>query len=143
MALDGNGRWAISIPSWARCTPWPSAARKVAMTGRDSGGRHQLPQLRQSGEAGDHGAAFGGHRRHREACTALGTPITGGNVSLYNETRGEGIYPTPVLGIVGILDDVTKAVPADFQRGRRRDPAALAVPRGEEPESQLEVPFKP
>jgi phosphoribosylformylglycinamidine (FGAM) synthase-like enzyme len=50
-----------------------------------------------------------------EACTALGTPITGGNVSLYNETRGEGIYPTPVLGIVGILDDVTKAVPADFQ----------------------------
>jgi phosphoribosylformylglycinamidine synthase len=51
-----------------------------------------------------------------EACTALGTPITGGNVSLYNETRGEGIYPTPVIGIVGILDDVTKAVPADFQR---------------------------
>ena len=51
-----------------------------------------------------------------EACTALGTPITGGNVSLYNETRGEGIYPTPVLGIVGILDDVTKAVPAHFQR---------------------------
>ncbi len=50
-----------------------------------------------------------------EACTALGTPITGGNVSLYNETRGEGIYPTPVLGIVGILDDVTKAVPAAFQ----------------------------
>jgi phosphoribosylformylglycinamidine synthase subunit PurL len=51
-----------------------------------------------------------------EACIALGTPITGGNVSLYNETRGEGIYPTPVLGIVGIIDDVTKAVPASFQR---------------------------
>jgi phosphoribosylformylglycinamidine (FGAM) synthase-like enzyme len=51
-----------------------------------------------------------------EACTALGTPITGGNVSLYNETKGEGIYPTPVIGIVGILEDVTKAVPADFQR---------------------------
>ncbi len=51
-----------------------------------------------------------------EASVALGTPITGGNVSLYNETRGEGIYPTPVIGIVGILDDVTKAVPADFQQ---------------------------
>jgi phosphoribosylformylglycinamidine synthase len=51
-----------------------------------------------------------------EACTALGTPITGGNVSFYNETRGEGIYPTPVIGIVGILDDVNKAVPAAFQR---------------------------
>jgi phosphoribosylformylglycinamidine synthase len=51
-----------------------------------------------------------------EACTALGTPITGGNVSLYNETKGEGIYPTPVIGVVGILEDVSKAVPADFQR---------------------------
>ncbi len=51
-----------------------------------------------------------------EACTALGTPITGGNVSLYNETRGEGIYPTPVVGVVGILEDVTKAVPAGFQK---------------------------
>ncbi|MGA9716937.1 MAG: AIR synthase related protein, partial [Acidobacteriaceae bacterium] len=50
-----------------------------------------------------------------EACTALGTPITGGNVSLYNETKGEGIYPTPVIGIVGILEDVSKAVPADFR----------------------------
>jgi phosphoribosylformylglycinamidine synthase len=49
-----------------------------------------------------------------EACTALGTPITGGNVSLYNETKGEGIYPTPVIGIVGILDDVSKAIPSDF-----------------------------
>jgi phosphoribosylformylglycinamidine synthase len=51
-----------------------------------------------------------------EACTALGTPITGGNVSLYNETKGEAIYPSPALGIVGILEDVSKAVPADFQR---------------------------
>ncbi|MGB6871791.1 MAG: AIR synthase-related protein [Acidobacteriaceae bacterium] len=51
-----------------------------------------------------------------EACTALGTPITGGNVSLYNETKGEGIYPTPVVGVVGLLEDVTKAVPSGFQR---------------------------
>jgi phosphoribosylformylglycinamidine synthase len=50
-----------------------------------------------------------------EACTALGTPVTGGNVSLYNETKGEGIYPTPVLGVVGIIEDVTRAVPSSFQ----------------------------
>jgi phosphoribosylformylglycinamidine (FGAM) synthase-like enzyme len=37
-------------------------------------------------------------------------------VSLYNETRGEGIYPTPVIGIVGIIDDITKSVPAGFQQ---------------------------
>ena len=38
-----------------------------------------------------------------EACRFFDTPITGGNVSLYNETLGEGIYPTPVMGIVGLL----------------------------------------
>ena len=48
-----------------------------------------------------------------EACIALETPITGGNVSFYNETLGEAIYPTPTLGIVGILQDVTKAVRAN------------------------------
>jgi phosphoribosylformylglycinamidine synthase subunit PurL len=55
-----------------------------------------------------------------EACVALGTPVTGGNVSLYNETKGEGIYPTPVLGIVGIIEDVTKSVPSGFQKGGER-----------------------
>ena len=78
-----------------------------------------------------------------EACTALGTPITGGNVSLYNETKGEGIYPTPVLGIVGILDDVTKAVPAGFQRAGDAILLLWPVPRGEEPNPNLEVPFQP
>jgi phosphoribosylformylglycinamidine synthase len=50
-----------------------------------------------------------------EACTALGTPITGGNVSLYNETLGEGIFPTPVVGVVGIVDDIHQTVTPDFQ----------------------------
>ena len=45
-----------------------------------------------------------------EACTALGTPITGGNVSFYNETLGKSIYPTPVIGVLGILDDASKVV---------------------------------
>src|SRR5437764_13492668 len=54
-----------------------------------------------------------------EACTALGTPITGGNVSLYNETLGDGIYPTPVLGIVGIIDDIDGAIIPHFQAGER------------------------
>jgi len=40
-----------------------------------------------------------------EACTAFGTPVTGGNVSFYNETEGRGIYPTPVIGMVGLIDD--------------------------------------
>ena len=91
------------------------AARKVAMTGATpvaatnclNFGNPEKPEIMAQLSAAIDGIA--------EACTALGTPITGGNVSLYNETRGEGIYPTPVVGIVGLLDDVTKAVPADWR----------------------------
>jgi phosphoribosylformylglycinamidine synthase len=54
-----------------------------------------------------------------EACTALETPITGGNVSLYNETLGEGIYPTPVIGIVGILENVDDAAASHFRNAGR------------------------
>jgi phosphoribosylformylglycinamidine (FGAM) synthase-like enzyme len=122
----------ISIPNSARCTRWPRLRARWPDR-RNAGGRNQLPQLRQPGEAGDHGAAFAAIDGIARSLQALGTPITGGNVSLYNETRGEGIYPTPVLGIVGILDDVTKAVPADFQRAGDAILSAVAVPRGESP----------
>ena len=112
-----------------------TGAKPVAATNCLNFGNPEKPEIMAQLSAAIDGIA--------EACTALGTPITGGNVSLYNETRGEGIYPTPVLGIVGILDDVTKAVPADFQTGRRRDSAALADSRGRGAEPELEVPFKP
>jgi phosphoribosylformylglycinamidine synthase len=72
-----------------------------------------------------------------EACNALGTPVTGGNVSLYNETLGEGIYPTPVIGIVGILDDVTKAVPSGFQKPG--DHVIVASYNGQEADWNREV----
>ncbi len=49
-----------------------------------------------------------------EACRALGTPVTGGNVSFYNETGGREIYPTPVIGMVGLLEDVSRCVPPGF-----------------------------
>jgi phosphoribosylformylglycinamidine synthase len=62
---------------------------------------------------------------------------------LYNETRGEGIYPTPVLGIVGVLDDVTKAVPADFQQEGDAILLLWPIPRGEDPNPDLKVPFQP
>jgi phosphoribosylformylglycinamidine synthase len=49
-----------------------------------------------------------------EACRALDIPITGGNVSLYNETGGRAIYPTPVVGVVGLLEDVRDALGCRF-----------------------------
>ncbi len=51
-----------------------------------------------------------------DACRALDIPITGGNVSLYNETEGEVIFPTPVLGVVGLLEDASKPMTRRFKR---------------------------
>ena len=114
MALDGNGRWCYLNPKLGAQHAVAEAARKVACTGATpvaatnclNFGNPEKPEImRQLSDAID-GIA--------EACIALGTPITGGNVSLYNETRGEGIYPTPVLGIVGVLENIANAVPSGF-----------------------------
>jgi phosphoribosylformylglycinamidine synthase subunit PurL len=116
MALAGNGRWTYLDPKLGAMHAVAEAARKVACTGATpvaatnclNFGNPEKPEIMAQLSAAIDGIA--------EACTALGTPVTGGNVSLYNETKGVGIYPTPVLGVVGIIDDVTKAVPNSFQR---------------------------
>ena len=51
----------------------------------------------------------------RDACEAFETPVTGGNVSLFNETDGRAIYPTPVIGMVGIIEDVSRIVSNRFR----------------------------
>src|SRR5579863_1550005 len=143
MALDGNGRWCYLDPKLGAMHAVAECARKVAMTGATpvaatnclNFGNPEKPEIMAQLSAAIDGIA--------EACTTLGTPITGGNVSLYNETRGEGIYPTPVLGIVGILDDVTRAVGADFERAGDAIMLLWPVPRGEAPNAALEVPFQP
>ena len=116
MALAGNGRWTYLDPKLGAMHAVAEAARKVACTGATpvaatnclNFGNPEKPEIMAQLSAAIDGIA--------EACTALGTPVTGGNVSLYNETKGEGIYPTPVIGVVGILEDVTKAVPSAFQQ---------------------------
>ena len=52
--------------------------------------------------------------RGRDACRALGLPVTGGNVSLYNESPGGSIAPTPEIGVVGLLDDIATLVGPTF-----------------------------
>jgi phosphoribosylformylglycinamidine synthase subunit PurL len=116
MALAGNGRWTYLDPKLGAMHAVAEAARKVACTGATpvaatnclNFGNPEKPEIMAQLSQAIDGIA--------EACNALGTPVTGGNVSLYNETKGEGIYPTPVLGVVGIIEDVTKAVPNYFQR---------------------------
>jgi phosphoribosylformylglycinamidine synthase len=120
MALAGNGRWTYLDPKLGAMHAVAEAARKVACTGATpvaatnclNFGNPEKPEIMAQLSNAIDGIA--------EACIALGTPITGGNVSLYNETKGEGIYPTPVLGIVGIIEDVTKSVPSGFRKGGER-----------------------
>ena len=50
-----------------------------------------------------------------DGCLALGTPVTGGNVSFYNSTAGTPINPTPVVGVLGLFDDVARRTPMGFQ----------------------------
>jgi phosphoribosylformylglycinamidine synthase len=51
-----------------------------------------------------------------EACRTLGTPVTGGNVSLYNESPSGAVYPTPVIGMVGLIDDISRVTRASFRQ---------------------------
>ncbi len=135
MSLDGNGRWCYLDPKLGAEHAVAEAARNVACTGARpvaatnclNFGNPEKPEIMWQ-----FAQVIDGITR---ACTALGTPITGGNVSFYNETLGEGIYPTPVLGIVGILDDVRHATKFSFPSAGQ----TLLLLRGSEPGDLADV----
>jgi len=110
MALDGNGRWCYLDPRLGAMHAVAESARKVACSGAVpmgatnclNFGNPEKPHIMWQFSQTIDGIT--------KACEELEIPITGGNVSFYNETLGEGIYPTPVLGVVGILEDVHKTV---------------------------------
>jgi phosphoribosylformylglycinamidine synthase subunit PurL len=119
MALDGNGRWCYLDPRLGAMHAVAEAARKVACTGAIpvaatnclNFGSPEKPHIMWQFSQTIDGIT--------KACEELEIPITGGNVSFYNETLGEGIYPTPVLGVVGILEDVHKAARMHFASAGR------------------------
>ncbi len=114
MALDGNARWCYLDPRLGAMHAVAEAARKVACSGATpmgatnclNFGNPEKPHIMWQFSQTIDGIT--------KACEELEIPITGGNVSFYNETLGEGIYPTPVLGVVGILDDVSKTAKMPF-----------------------------
>jgi phosphoribosylformylglycinamidine synthase len=114
MSLDGNGRYTYLSPREGAMLAVAEAcrnvstvgARPVAATNCLNFGNPERPEIMAQLVEAIEGMA--------EACRFFDTPITGGNVSLYNETLGEGIYPTPVLGIVGLLKTALP-VPIPFQ----------------------------
>ncbi len=116
LSTDGNGRWCQLSPRVGAMHAVAEAARNVACSGARpvaatnclNFGNPEKPEVMwQFSEAVD---GIG------EACRALGTPITGGNVSFYNETLGRAIYPTPVVGVLGILENTECALSMAFQR---------------------------
>ncbi len=114
MSLDGNGRYCVLDPREgtklivAECCRNLSTAgaTPVAATNNLNFGNPERPEIMAQLVESIEGMA--------EACEFFETPITGGNVSLYNETLGEAIYPTPVLGIVGVMNTPQPA-PVHFQ----------------------------
>jgi phosphoribosylformylglycinamidine synthase len=115
MSVDGNGRYCYLDPRLGAMHAVAEAARNVACAGAQpigatnclNFGNPERPEIMwQFGEAV---AGIG------EACRALEVPITGGNVSLYNETDGKAIYPTPVLGVVGVIENAAQVVRRAFR----------------------------
>ncbi|MDP6107363.1 MAG: phosphoribosylformylglycinamidine synthase subunit PurL, partial [Candidatus Brocadiia bacterium] len=108
LATDGNGRYCHLDPYTGGMIAVAEACRNVSCVGAEpvaltdclNFGNPERPEIYYQLEECIKGMA--------SASRALGAPVVSGNVSLYNETRGEGIYPTPVIGALGILDDVEK-----------------------------------
>ena len=115
VATDGNGRWCALDPAEGAKLVVAEAARNVACTGARpvaatnclNFGSPERPEI--MGQFRDVVAGMGA------ACEALGTPITGGNVSFYNQTGDTAVHPTPVIGVLGTHPDVTAALRIGFR----------------------------
>jgi phosphoribosylformylglycinamidine synthase len=114
VATDGNGRYAKLDPYAGAQLALAEAYRNVAATGArplavtdclNFGSPEDPSAMWQFAEA---------CRGLADGCLALGTPVTGGNVSFYNQTGDVAIHPTPVVGVLGVIDDVTRRTPIAF-----------------------------
>jgi phosphoribosylformylglycinamidine synthase len=114
LSVDGNGRYGALDPYLGGAHAVAEAARNVAVTGAKplaitnclNFGNPERPEVMwQFSEA---------IRGMRDACLALDTPVTGGNVSFYNESGGSAIWPTPVVGVLGSLTDYRLRLPSGF-----------------------------
>jgi phosphoribosylformylglycinamidine synthase subunit PurL len=130
MSTDGNGRHCYLDPRKGAMLAVAEAARNVACAGaRPIGatnclnfGNPEKPDIMWQFVEAVEGIA--------EACRALDVPITGGNVSLYNETDGNAVYPTPIIGVVGVIEDASSTLGRVF-RNRAREIVLLGDADGD------------
>jgi len=115
MCLDGNGRYvAVNAKEGAKLAVAEAArnvvcvgARPTAVTNCLNFASPERPEIMQSFSDVIDGMT--------EACEKFETPVVSGNVSFYNETEGSGILPTPVIGMVGLIDDTRKIITHGFK----------------------------
>jgi phosphoribosylformylglycinamidine synthase len=115
MATDGNGRYAKLDPYTGAQLALAEAYRNVAASGAKplaisdclNFGSPEDPDVMWQFAEATRGLADG--------CLQLGTPVTGGNVSLYNQTGDTAIHPTPVVAVLGVIDDVNRRTPIAFK----------------------------
>lgn len=114
LATDASGRYTFLDPYRGAQLALAEAYRNVAASGATpravtnclNFGSPEDPAVMWQFQQAVHGLADG--------CRQLGIPVTGGNVSFYNQTGSTPILPTPVVGVLGVIDDVHRRLPTDF-----------------------------
>ena len=115
LATDANGRYCQLDPYRGAMLALAEAYRNVAVSGAKplavtnclNFGSPENPEVMWQFKQATEGLADG--------CLELGIPVTGGNVSFYNQTGDTAIYPTPVVGVLGVIDDVARRIPSGWQ----------------------------
>jgi phosphoribosylformylglycinamidine synthase II len=103
VTADGNGRWCAADPYLGTCHAVAEAARNLAAVGAEPIAVTNCLNFGNPERAEVMGEFAEAVRGLGDACIALGTPVTGGNVSFYNESAGVSIDPTPVVGMLGVV----------------------------------------
>ena len=115
LATDANGKYCQLDPYQGAKLALAEAYRNVAVTGAKpkavtnclNFGSPENPEVMWQFKEATAGLA--------DACLELGIPVTGGNVSFYNQTGDVAIYPTPVVGVLGVIDNVARRIPSGWQ----------------------------
>jgi phosphoribosylformylglycinamidine synthase len=114
ITVDGPGRYCYLDPYEGARLAVAEAARNVACTGATPLAITNCLNFGNPEKPGVMWQFAEVVRGISDACRAFETPVTGGNVSFYNETNGRAIYPTPVIGMLGSLDDAARTVGTAF-----------------------------
>jgi phosphoribosylformylglycinamidine synthase subunit PurL len=120
LATDGNGRYSLLDPYTGAQLALAEAYRNVAANGA---GPVAVAKCLNFGSPEDPGVMWQFAEAVRglaDGCAFLGTPVTGGNVSFYNQTGAVPIHPTPVVGVLGVLPDVRRRLSLGFRRAGAR-----------------------